>query len=135
MEFNYFREYCNNGKSPLVFIVADSRSRRLNISFNLFSDAIKQRFHITHISFNAIATTLMQKAMKRFCSLVLQMDDAIYKTPSAEVVDSIVVSAQGDIRNALMNFHFSSLKGEFQKIFPIVLKKIFLKILKEPPIC
>ena len=112
-DFFYIREYLNYGKSPLVFIVADSRSRKLNISYNLFNDSIKQRFRINHISFNGIASTLMQKAMKRFCALMVQENvNALYKVPSHEVVESIVISAQGDIRNALINLHFSSLKGD-----------------------
>lgn len=35
----------------------------------------------------------------------------IYKSPSSDIIESIIVSAQGDIRNALINLHFSSLKG------------------------
>lgn len=35
----------------------------------------------------------------------------IYKSPASDIIDSIVISAQGDIRNALINLHFSSLRG------------------------
>ncbi|EDW85055.1 uncharacterized protein Dwil_GK14447 [Drosophila willistoni] len=105
-------EYASYGKSPLVFIVADSKSRGLNISYKLFTDQLKAKHRITHISFNSIASTIMQKSMKRFCSLMQQdQNKAIYKVPTQSVVDSIVVGAQGDIRNALINLHFGSLKG------------------------
>ncbi|EDW42158.1 cell cycle checkpoint protein RAD17 [Drosophila sechellia] len=103
-------EYTAYGKSPLVFIVADAKSRGLNISYRLFPDQLKAKHRIEHISFNAIASTIMQKSMKTFCS-VMQQNKATYKVPSTAVVDSIVVGAQGDIRNALINLHLSSLKG------------------------
>uniref|UniRef100_A0A6P4ETE8 Cell cycle checkpoint protein RAD17 n=1 Tax=Drosophila rhopaloa TaxID=1041015 RepID=A0A6P4ETE8_DRORH len=105
-------EYSNYGKSPLVFIVADAKSRGLNISYRLFPDQLKAKHRIEHISFNCIASTIMQKAMKAFCSVMQQpQNKSTYKIPSSSVVDSIVVGAQGDIRNALINLHLSSLKG------------------------
>jgi len=108
----FFSEYSTYGKSPLVFIVADSKSRGLNISYRLFPDQLKAKHRIEHISFNAIASTIMQKSMKSFCSIMQQpQNKATYKMPSSAVVDSIVVGAQGDIRNALINLHLSSLKG------------------------
>ncbi|XP_037805815.1 cell cycle checkpoint protein RAD17 [Lucilia sericata] len=105
-------DYANYAKSPLIFIVTDAKTRGLNISYNLFTDQIKQKFLINHISFNAIASTIMQKAMKRFCNLMRSPPHCeIYKSPPSDIIDSIVISAQGDIRNALINLHFSSLKG------------------------
>ncbi|KAH8351170.1 hypothetical protein KR084_008970, partial [Drosophila pseudotakahashii] len=105
-------EYSTYGKAPLVFIVADAKSRGLNISYRLFPDQLKAKYRIEHISFNAIASTIMQKSMKAFCSVMQQpQNKATYKLPSSTVVDSIVVGAQGDIRNALINLHLSSLKG------------------------
>uniref|UniRef100_A0A1A9WCB6 AAA+ ATPase domain-containing protein n=1 Tax=Glossina brevipalpis TaxID=37001 RepID=A0A1A9WCB6_9MUSC len=105
-------DYQNYGKSPLIFIVTESRSRGLNISYNLFTDQFKQKFLIQHISFNAIASTLMQKAMKRFCSIMAKnTEKEMYKVPDSAITDSIVVSAQGDIRNALINLHFAALNG------------------------
>ncbi|EDV92746.1 cell cycle checkpoint protein RAD17 [Drosophila grimshawi] len=106
-------EYVNYGKSPLIFIVADSKSRMLNISYKLFTDQLKTKLRIEHISFNAIASTIMQKSMKRFATLMQQQEQhkALYKAPTQNVLDSIVVCAQGDIRNALINLHFGSLRG------------------------
>ncbi|XP_060645500.1 cell cycle checkpoint protein RAD17 [Drosophila nasuta] len=105
-------EYMSYGKSPLVFIVADSKSRVLNISYKLFTDQLKAKLRIEHICFNAIAATIMQRSMKRFGTLMQQeQHKALYKLPTQNVMDSIVVCAQGDIRNALINLHFGSLKG------------------------
>ncbi|KAL7727871.1 hypothetical protein ACLKA6_019438 [Drosophila palustris] len=105
-------EYANYGKSPLVFIVADSKSRVLNISYKLFTDQLKAKHRIEHISFNSIAATIMQRSMKRFGTLMHQeQHKTLYKLPTQTVMDSIVVCAQGDIRSALINLHFGSLKG------------------------
>ncbi|XP_022208239.2 cell cycle checkpoint protein RAD17 [Drosophila obscura] len=105
-------EYSIHGKCPLVFIVADAKSRGLNISYKLFPDQLKAKHRIDHISFNSIAATIMQKTMKTFCAIMQQKENkALYKVPPSSVVDSIVVGAQGDIRNALINLHLSSLKG------------------------
>ncbi|XP_050328608.1 cell cycle checkpoint protein RAD17 isoform X1 [Bactrocera neohumeralis] len=105
-------EFSKYGKAPLLFIVADSKSRSLNISYNLFTEELKNKYHIHHISFNSIAVTLLQKAMKRFCGLMREQQFSdTYKVPSETIIDSIVFAAQGDIRNALINLHFASLKG------------------------
>ncbi|XP_055911679.1 cell cycle checkpoint protein RAD17 [Eupeodes corollae] len=105
-------DYLKYGKSPLVFIVTDSKSKKLNISFNLFSDTVKTQFRINHISFNPVSTTLMKKALKRICTLMTSESFRnLYKVPSVDMVDSIGMAAQGDMRNALINLHFGSLKG------------------------
>ncbi|XP_018802139.1 PREDICTED: cell cycle checkpoint protein RAD17 [Bactrocera latifrons] len=105
-------EFSKYGKAPLLFIVADSKGRSLNISYNLFTEELKNKYHIHHISFNPIAVTLLQKAMKRFCALMREQQFSdTYKVPSETIIDSIVFAAQGDIRNALINLHFASLKG------------------------
>ncbi|XP_054728565.1 cell cycle checkpoint protein RAD17 [Anastrepha obliqua] len=105
-------EFSKYGKSPLIFIVTDSKTRSLNISYNIFTEQLKNKFHINHIGFNPIAVTLLQKAMKRFCTLMREPQIAAnYNVPSQSVIDSIVFAAQGDIRNALINLHFASLKG------------------------
>ncbi|KAH8330220.1 hypothetical protein KR067_000192, partial [Drosophila pandora] len=105
-------DYSSYGKSPLIFIVADSKSRGLNISFRLFPEQLKAKHRIEHITFNPIATTIMQKSMKSFCSVMQKPHNkTIYKVPAQTVLESIVVGAQGDIRNALINLHLSSLLG------------------------
>ncbi|XP_055842875.1 cell cycle checkpoint protein RAD17 [Episyrphus balteatus] len=105
-------DYLKYGKSALVFVVTDSKSKKLNISYNLFSDAVKAQFHINHISFNPVSTTLMKKALKRICTLMGgESFRKLYRVPSVDLVDSIGMAAQGDMRNALINLHFGSLKG------------------------
>lgn len=105
-------DYLKYGKSALVFVVTDSKSKKLNISYNLFSDPVKAQFQINHISFNPVSTTLMKKALKRICTLMAsECFRKLYKVPSVDLIDSIGTAAQGDLRNALVNLHFGSLKG------------------------
>lgn len=106
------QQYRKSGKSPLVFIVTDSKSKTLNISFNLFTESLKDQLGINHISFNPVASTFLKKALKRVQEIMAmdKMKD-FYKPVSQDIVDTINLSSQGDLRNAIINLHFSSLKG------------------------
>lgn len=44
-----FRDYASFGKSPLVFIVTDTKTRKLDISYNLFGDAVLESHKISKI--------------------------------------------------------------------------------------
>ncbi|XP_031625363.1 cell cycle checkpoint protein RAD17 [Contarinia nasturtii] len=105
-------KYKNYGKSPLIFIVTDTKSRSLNISYNLFTDEIRGRFNITSIAFNPVADTMLKKGLKRICDIMGQPGFKVYYSePSKDQIDSIVLSAQGDIRSAVINLHFASQKN------------------------
>lgn len=110
--FHWFREYASYGKSPLIFIAADTKSRQLNISLNLFKDELRLRYHITSISLNPIADTMLKKGLKRICDIMGQPGfKEYYDEPSKDLIESIVLSAQGDIRSAVINLHFASQKS------------------------
>lgn len=89
-----------------------------------------------HISFNAIASTYMQKAMKTFVTRLKSNKMALqsmYTIPSEEVQSSIVVSAHGDIRNALINLHFACLNGAPNlEITPLIDHNLKSSKLKRP---
>lgn len=106
------QKYRVSGRSPLVFIVTDSKSKTLNISYNLFPDSLKDQLGISHISFNPVASTFLKKALKRVQGIMAQEElKNYYKPVSQDIVDTIGLSSQGDLRNAIINLHFSSLKG------------------------
>lgn len=110
--FHFNRRYTNYGKSPLIFIVTDTKSRTLNISFNLFTDEIRTRFNIMSIGFNPVADTMLKKGLKRICDIMGQPGfKPYYIEPSKDTIDSIVLSSQGDIRSAVINLHFASQKS------------------------
>lgn len=104
--------YQEKGASPLVFIATDTSSKKLDIVFNLFPAAVLQDFRIHHITFNSVSSTLMKKAFKRITSLMVGPEmTRHYRVPSQEMMDSIILSSQGDLRSATLNVHFASLKN------------------------
>lgn len=106
--------YSVYGKSPLIFIITDTKSRTLNIGHNVFTDNVRQRFQIDTISFNAVADTMVKKGLKRVCAIMAQPGFQQYYTePSQDTIDSIVLSSQGDLRSAVINLHFTSQKSTF----------------------
>lgn len=113
-EFNEILEkYSNYGQSPLIFIATDVRSKKLNISFNLFPDSVKEKFRIKEITFNQIAKTLMKKGLNRICTKMSQPGYSnYYKSPTTEVLESVMLAAQGDIRSAVINLHFATQKSK-----------------------
>lgn len=79
----------------------------------MFTDQLRQRFGITTINFNAVADTMLKKGLKRVCAIMSQPGFQKYYTePNKDTIDSIVLSSQGDIRNAVINLHFASQKGK-----------------------
>ncbi|XP_055634283.1 cell cycle checkpoint protein RAD17 [Toxorhynchites rutilus septentrionalis] len=103
--------YWEVGASPLVFIATETSNKRLDIVYNLFPPAVVQDFQIAQVSFNSVSGTLLKKAVKRLCSLLVSSDRAQqYRVPAQETIDSIILSSQGDLRNAMLNVHFASLK-------------------------
>lgn len=55
---------------------------------------------------------MLKKGLKRICDIMGQEGFKKYYTePSKEMIDSIVLSSQGDIRSAVINLHFASQKG------------------------
>lgn len=119
--------YSIYGKSPLIFIIADTKSRTLNIGYNVFTDNVRQRFQIDTIAFNAVADTMVKKGLKRICAIMSQPGyDQYYIEPSQDTIDSIVLSSQGDMRSAVINLHFTSQKSAYfdqtrsRELWPIV---------------
>ncbi|XP_021694694.1 cell cycle checkpoint protein RAD17 [Aedes aegypti] len=104
--------YQETGASPLVFIATDTSSKKLDIVYNLFPPGVLQDFRIHHIAFNSVSTTLMKKALKRITSLMVGPEmTRHYRVPSQDLIDSIILSSQGDLRSATLNVHFASLKN------------------------
>lgn len=104
--------YVEYGKSPLIFIATDTRSKQLNIVFNLFSDSVRAQYAIDQITFNPVSSTLLKKGLKRICGLMSQPGySQYYRQPGQDVIESVILSAQGDIRSAVLNLHFASQKN------------------------
>lgn len=64
-------------------------------------------------SFNAVSTTLLKKGLKRILDIMAQPAfNRFYKSLPVDCIESIVQSALGDIRNAVINLHFAAQKGK-----------------------
>lgn len=116
-------QYAAYGKSPLVFVVTDTKSRSLNVSHSVFSDELRQRFAIATINFNPVSDTMVRKGLKRICEIMKQPGfQKYYDEPSADAMENIIFSSQGDLRNAVINLHFATQKSESASRIPNALK-------------
>lgn len=110
-------KYRDVGKSPLVFIASETRSKSLNIAYNLFPSDIQAQYSIHNISLNAISATLMKKALQvLLANLKRTTEFKEFREPTSDVLDSLIVSSQGDIRNAILNLQFVSQKSEYREV-------------------
>lgn len=113
--FSNSRRYSQYGKFPLIFVVTDTKSKTNNIGYSVFTDEFRERFKITTIAFNAVADTLLKNGLKRIQGIMSQTGFQKYYTePNKEIIDSIVLTSQGDIRSAVINLHFASQKSKSQ---------------------
>lgn len=107
------RRYSEYGKAPIVFVCTDSRSRKLDLAYTLFGEAIRTKYGIDSMAFNAVSSTLLKRALKRIAAIMTQPAfRQHYKTVASDAVDSIVLTAQGDLRNAMITMHMAAQKGE-----------------------
>ncbi|XP_068633370.1 cell cycle checkpoint protein RAD17 isoform X2 [Battus philenor] len=104
-------QYKKRAKSPIVFICSESNMDSKNIALNIFTQSIKEQFHIHHIAFNSISTTGLRAALKRASDIISKKYSATYNIPTTDIVESVVNTSAGDIRSAILNLHFACLQG------------------------
>lgn len=97
-------------KMPIVFICTDATNNNVNLVKSLFCDDIIRNFRIRQIEFNSCAATLMRNAIKR-AQVIIKDHPDLFTPPSSEILEAIVATSMGDIRNAMNQFYLSSLKG------------------------
>lgn len=57
---------------------------------------------------------MLKKGLKRICDIMTQPAfQNYYDNPNKDMIESIVLSSQGDIRSAVINLHFASQKSNF----------------------
>lgn len=95
---------------PIVFVCTDANNNNVNLIKTLFPDDIIRDFRIRHIEFNLCAATLMKNAIKR-AQVIIKDHPDLFTPPSSEILEAIVATSMGDIRNAMNQFYLSSLKG------------------------
>lgn len=103
-----------DGNCPLVFILTETSSRALDISFHLFTEQLRMELKTDSISFNAISATLMKRGIKRIFQMVESKDGGVKSQTAESVVESIIDNSAGDIRNAILNLSVASQDSEFK---------------------
>ncbi|CAH2048589.1 unnamed protein product, partial [Iphiclides podalirius] len=124
---NVLQEYSQRAKSPIVFICSENNSDNKNTALNLFTPSFKEQFKIHHIVFNSISTTGLKAALKRATDIISKKYSAIYNIPSTDIIESVVNTSAGDVRSAILNLHFASLKGINHSLETSVIKEAKMK--------
>ncbi|XP_063825509.1 cell cycle checkpoint protein RAD17 [Ostrinia nubilalis] len=109
-------QYKHRAKSPLVMICSESHTDGKNTSISLFTPSLKEQFQINHISFNSVSVTGLRSALKRVSEIISKKYTSVYNVPTADMIECVVNSSAGDVRSAVLNLHFASLKGSSCKL-------------------
>ncbi|XP_013145094.1 PREDICTED: cell cycle checkpoint protein RAD17 isoform X2 [Papilio polytes] len=108
---NVLQQYVNRAKSPIVFICSENNSDNKNTTLNIFTPSLKEQFQIHHVVFNSVSTTGLRAALKRASDIINKKYDSMYNIPTMDLIESVVNTSGGDVRSAILNLHFASLKG------------------------
>uniref|UniRef100_A0A8D0G356 Cell cycle checkpoint protein RAD17 n=1 Tax=Sphenodon punctatus TaxID=8508 RepID=A0A8D0G356_SPHPU len=103
------RRFVRTGRCPLVFIISDSFSRDGNQRL-LFPKEIHEELFIASISFNPVAPTMMMKVLNRIATAEATVNGEKDAVPEKLFLERICKGGSGDIRSAINNLQFSSLK-------------------------
>lgn len=63
--------------------------------------------------FNSVSATGLKGALKRAAEIIKNKFSDSYNLPTADLIESVVNSSSGDVRSAILNLHFASLKGNY----------------------
>ncbi|KAG7209115.1 hypothetical protein KM043_015261 [Ampulex compressa] len=105
--FNLLEKYFEFGREPLVFVCTETGNSRLLQT--LFAADVKERFGIDQININSVTQAAMKNAMKRV-SAVLNETASHMLHVSQSKIDEILSNSIGDIRSAVLNLIFISLR-------------------------
>ncbi|KOC59428.1 Cell cycle checkpoint protein RAD17 [Habropoda laboriosa] len=105
--FSLLEKYFEFGKEPIVFICTEVGNSK--VLQTLFPPNIKEKFGIDLINVNSVTQTAMKNALKRIADTLNLIAGDILNT-SQHKVDEILSNNVGDVRNAVLNLIFISLK-------------------------
>ncbi|XP_003487570.1 cell cycle checkpoint protein RAD17 isoform X1 [Bombus impatiens] len=105
--FSLLQRYFEIGKEPIVFVCTEVGNSKLLQT--LFSPNIREKFGIDLININSVTQTAMKNALKRITKILNSIAGHMLHV-SQNKVDEILSNSIGDIRNALLNLIFISLK-------------------------
>ncbi|XP_053988661.1 cell cycle checkpoint protein RAD17 [Hylaeus volcanicus] len=105
--FSVLEKYFEMGKEPIVFICSETGNSKLLQM--LFPPNVKEKFGIDSININPVTQTAMKNALKRIGD-ILNLTAGQMIHVSQLKIDEILSNNIGDIRNAVLNLIFISLK-------------------------
>ncbi|XP_044301940.1 LOW QUALITY PROTEIN: cell cycle checkpoint protein RAD17 [Varanus komodoensis] len=108
------RKFVRTGRCPLVFIISGGFSGASNQWF-LFPKEIQEELHISNISFNPVAPTMMMKVLNRISVTEFNTNGEKPDVPGKTSLELICKGCSGDIRSAINSLQFSSLKEYYSE--------------------
>ncbi|BFZ16755.1 hypothetical protein BsWGS_19794 [Bradybaena similaris] len=113
------RNYRYSGHCPLVFIMSDSNSSSGSIQ-KLFPKDLQCQLHITNISVNPVAPTILIKLLQAVVSKEARQSKL--PAPSAAVVEAIAASSSGDVRAAINTLQFACRTdtSDLKALYPLI---------------
>ncbi|CAK9796453.1 Cell cycle checkpoint protein RAD17 [Anthophora plagiata] len=99
--------YFEFGKEPIVFLCTEVGNS--NVLQTLFPPAVKEKFGIDLIHVNSVTQAAMKNVLKRIADTLNSIAGHVLNI-SQHKVDEILSNSIGDIRNAVLNLIFISLK-------------------------
>ncbi|XP_015433407.1 PREDICTED: cell cycle checkpoint protein RAD17 [Dufourea novaeangliae] len=105
--FSLLEKYFEMGKEPIVFVCTETGNSRLLQT--LFPPNIREKFGVDLIKINPVTQTAMKSALKRIGGILNSIADHMICV-SQDKIDEIMSNSIGDIRNAIINLIFISLK-------------------------
>ncbi|OXU28242.1 hypothetical protein TSAR_010768 [Trichomalopsis sarcophagae] len=101
------QKYCQYGREPLIFVNTETGNSKLMTT--LFSQSNRDRYGIDTININAATPTALKNVMKRVTTILnSKASHMLYVTQSK--IDEVLSNTIGDVRSALLNLIFCSLK-------------------------
>ncbi|XP_078044494.1 rad17 checkpoint clamp loader component [Augochlora pura] len=110
--FSLLEKYYEMGREPIVFICTEVGNSSL--SQRLFPPNIKEKFGMISINVNPVTQAAMKNALKRIAEILNSIASHMLCV-SQDKIDEILSNSIGDIRNAIINLIFISLKAPKQQ--------------------
>ncbi|CAH2232861.1 jg16621 [Pararge aegeria aegeria] len=73
--------------------------------------------------FNGVSATGLKAALKRASDIISKKYTSTYNIPTADIIESVVNTSGGDVRSAILNLHFASLKGSSSNLETSIVKE------------
>ncbi|XP_033226549.1 cell cycle checkpoint protein RAD17 [Belonocnema kinseyi] len=105
--YSVLEKYIEYGREPLVFVHTETGNSRLMQT--LFATNIRERFAIEVININSTTQAAMKKMLERVAK-ILNAKASHFLNVTQDKVNEVLSNNIGDVRSAVLNLVFSSLK-------------------------